>query len=204
MGTIPLENSIREESENTIRAIREKESSEIERLEEAFAAEREEFRTKIDNETDARIRQELSRLENKGILERRKMKLRSMDSFINEIVDETVKGLRNTTHYKKFLFDAICDVTGRIQGRAEVCLNKEDLVHEQEIMAAVRAVHRDPDIVFKNDPAIRWGGCIIHDDQGGRIFNSTLERICFRKSTVIRHESMKALLGKGKDVGGKR
>jgi len=204
MDTNPLERSIREESENTIRAVRQKEASEIRRLDDAYAAEVEDFRKKTDRETGARIGQEISRLENKGMLERRKMKLCSMEGFIDDIVDEAVRDLRNTPDYKKFLIDAIGEAVSRVQGRAVVCLNREDLVHEQEIRAAMRSEHRDPDITVKEDSGIRWGGCIIHDEQGGRIFNSTLERIFFRKSTVIRHEIMKSLIGKGNGAGGRK
>ena len=196
MDSNPLESAIREESENTIRAVREKEASEIRRLDNTYAAEVEDFRKKTDRDTEARIGQEISRLESKGMLERRKMKLRSMEGFIDDIVVETVRELRSTPDYKKFLLDAIGEAVSRIQGRTVVCLNREDLVHEQEIRAAMGSENRNPDITVKDDPGIRWGGCIIHDEQGGRIFNSTLERIFFRKSNVIRHEIMRTLMEK--------
>jgi hypothetical protein len=38
------------------------------------------------------------------------------------------------------------------------------------------------------------GGCLIVDGPGGRIFDSTIERICFRKSSTIRREVMRLLV----------
>jgi vacuolar-type H+-ATPase subunit E/Vma4 len=197
MDKTPLESSIREESERTIRAIKKMEASEIKKLDEACAAEIENFRKKSEVETDARIQQQLSRLENRGILERKKLKLRINEDFINRIVDEAVKGMRNNQRYKNFLSDAICDAVGQIRTRAEVRLMKEDLVFGKEIMDSIKAAGRTPDIIVKEDSTITWGGCIVHDEQGSRIFNSTIERIYFRKAFSIRQEIMRILKEKG-------
>lgn len=197
MDKTPLESSIREESERAVRAIKEMEASEIKKLDDACTAEIETFRKKSEGETDARIRQKLTRLENRGILERKKLKLRIIEDFINHIVDEAVKGMRNNQRYKRFLSDTICDTVGQIQTRAEVRLKKEDLVFSEEIMDSVKAAGRTPDIIIKEDSTITWGGCIVHDEQGNRIFNSTIERIYFRKAFSIRQEIMRILQEKG-------
>ena len=49
------------------------------------------------------------------------------------------------------------------------------------------------DIAIVEDETIKWGGCIIIDVPGGRIFDGTIERIYFRKSPVIRREVMSIL-----------
>ncbi len=197
MDKTPLESSIREESERTIHAIREKEASEIRHLDEAFATEIEGFRMKNDAETDARISQELSRLENRGILERKKHRLGIIEEFINRIVDEAVREMRNAQRYRTFLLKAVCDAVSLIRGRAEVGLKGEDLVFEKEIMDALKAASFNPDIAIQEDGAIKWGGCIVHDESGGYIFNGTIERIYFRKSPTIRREVVRVLKEKG-------
>jgi len=194
MDKTPLESSIREESERAIRAIKEMEVSEIKKLDEACASETENFRKKSEAEIDAKIEQELSRLENRGILERKKLKLRTIEDFINHIVDEAVKGMRNDQRYKKFLSDTVCDAVGQIQTRAEIRLKKEDIVFSKEIVDSLKvAAGKNRDIGIKEDSTITWGGCIVHDDQRGRIFNNTIERIYFRKSPAIRQEIVRIL-----------
>jgi len=193
MDKTPLESSIREESERAIRAIKEMEVSEIKKLDEACAAETENFRKKSEAEIDAKIEQELSRVENRGILERKKLKLHIIEDFINHIVGMAVKGMRNDQRYKKFLSDTVCDAVGQIQTRAEIHLKKEDIVFKKEIMDSLKAAGRNRDIGIKEDSTITWGGCIVHDEQGSRIFNNTIERIYFRKSPAIRQEIVRIL-----------
>ncbi len=197
MDKTPLESSIRKESEREIRTIKEMETSEIKKLDEACTTEIENFRKKSEVEIDASIRQKLARLENRGILERKKLKLRIIEDFINRIVDEAVKGLRNNQRYKRFLSDNISDAVGQVRTRAEVRLKKEDIVFGKELLDSIKAAGRTPDIIIKEDDSIRWGGCIVHDEQGSRIFNSTIERIYFRKAFRIRQEIMRILKEKG-------
>ncbi len=191
-----LEESIRKESEEAVRAIREKETAEIEALDAACAAEIEAFKKKLEAETGAKIEQERSRLESKGLLERRKLKLRGLEDFIGRMVEEAVGVMRDDPRYKAFLLDRVRHAAGEIQTGMEVLLGREDLVLEQEIVAAAKDSGR-PDAIVRQDPAIRWGGCVIRDESAGRIFNSAIERIHYRRSATIRREVTKILGGKG-------
>jgi len=193
----PLEESIRKESEEAVRAIREREALEIKQLDEACAAEIEEFKVKTEAEGRAKIEQELSRLENKGILERKKLNLRGLDDFMGRMVKEAVQIIRTGPRYRTFLLDRVRDAAGEIQGGIEVYLKKEDLAFEKEIMEAAGGAGRNPDVIIHEDAAIQWGGCAIRDESNGRIFNSTIERIYYRKSPTIRREIMKILNEKG-------
>ena len=197
MDKTPLESSIREESQRVILAIREKEASEIKKQEEACAAEIERFRKKSEDETEAKIAQELARLENRGILKSKKLNLHIIEDFINHIVEEAVKGMRNDPRYKKFLLYTVRDAASQTQDRAEIRLKKEDRIFEKEIMETVKADGRNQDIVIHEDSTIKWGGCIVHDESGGRRFNSTIERIYFKKSFMIRREVMRILKQRG-------
>jgi vacuolar-type H+-ATPase subunit E/Vma4 len=201
MDNTTLENSIREESALAIAAIREKEALEIRQLDEIYTAEMESFTKQIEAETETRLQQELSILENRAVLERRKLDLRGVEQFINRIVGEVVKGIRNNPLYKQFLIDAVCGAVKQITTGLEIRINPEDLSFEKEILAAIEVTGRNPNIVIKGDPGILWGGCIIWDEAGGRIFNNTIERMSFRKSLLIRQKVMAILM---EQSGGER
>ncbi|HUN54816.1 MAG TPA: hypothetical protein VMU29_06625 [Smithella sp.] len=189
-----LEDSIREESDKAIAAIREKESLEIAQLDSSFAAEIDAFRKKTEAETDAKLRQEVYKLENKAILERRKLKLRSMEQFIDIMVGEIMKGIRDNPLYVKFLIEAVCGIVLQIPDAAEVRLKPEDLSLENDIKKAVKDAGINQRVVIKGDPGILWGGCLVWDKAQKRVLNNTIERIYFRKSLLIRQKVMKILM----------
>lgn len=197
MDKTPLESSIREESRSAIRSIREHEAAQIKELDAACDAEIAAFSEKIETQTRSRIQQEVFRLKNRGILERKKNKLHVVEDFITRIVDEAVKGIRHDVRYRNFLMGAIRDALEKMQDSAEVGLTKEDLGFREEIMDVLKNAGMELDIVITGDDTIGWGGCIVHDVTGGRIFNSTIERIYFRKSSTIRREVVRILRERG-------
>jgi flagellar biosynthesis/type III secretory pathway protein FliH len=200
MTELSLENKIKEESTQAIEAIRQKEEDEIKKLDEAYAADMESFRKQTETEAEARINQELSRLSNRAVLERRKFNLQMIQSFIEKIVDEVAKEIRNHPQYKQFLFKAVLEVTGNTSIDVEIHIKPEDMIWEKEILATVESADKNRKIVIKGDPGVHWGGCIIFDKNGGRIFTHTLERVYFRKSPLIRERVLKILTDHGYKV----
>jgi hypothetical protein len=197
MDKTPLESSIWEESRSAIAAIKERETVQIQELDAACDAEIAAFSQQIEAQTRSRIQQEVFKVKNRGIVQRKKHKLRFVEEFITRIVDEAVKGIRNDARYKNFLIDALSDALGRMQDTAEVGLKQEDLAFRKEIMDAMHNAGKGPNIVVTDDDTIVWGGCIVHDLSGGRIFNATIERIYFRKSQAIRREVVRILRERG-------
>jgi len=193
MDKISLENAIKGEAEQAIRDISLKEAEDIWKLDDAYAAEIDAFKKDIQTQTDARIRQESSKAENRTRLDIKKLKLRNLEVFINSAVEEAMKEIRDNPHYKKYLLGAITDAISRIPEAAEVRLKREDLIYEKEIRDSLKTAGKGMDAIITEDAGIKWGGCIVVDRSVGRIFDSTIERIYFRKSPQIHREVMKML-----------
>lgn len=187
-----LESAIINEAEDKIRSIARKEAEEVKKLQDEYAAEIEDFRSRTEAQTNAGIVHESSKVESRASLDLKKLKLRSVEAFISRTVEEAAKGIRENHDYKGFLLEAVRYAVSRIPTGAEIRLNGEDLVHEQEVReAAAGAGGRDITIV--EDKSIKWGGCIVVDVHGGRVFDGTIERLSFRKSPAIRREVMEIL-----------
>jgi len=188
-----LENSIRENAAQAITAIQEKESLEIRRLDDAYAAEMDDFRKRIEVETENRLLQEIARLENRAALDRKKMQLQKLEQLINRKVDEVVRRLRDRPEYRPFFLKALKSAAEMISGNVEVRINPEDLPFRQEILSVLETDDSQRRAVVKEDPGVSWGGFLIVDAEGNRMLNNTIERIYFRKSLLIRQTIMKIL-----------
>ena len=188
-----LENAIKEEALRVLEDIAHKEAEEIKRLDEACRAELEDFKKRTETQTDSKIRQETSRLENRATLDLKKFKLKTVEAFIGRALEEVQKGIRDNPGYKSFLITSIASALRSVSSGAEVRLKSEDLVLEPEVRWALKTSEVSRDLCFVEDKTIRWGGCIVTDSAEGRIFDSSIDRICFRKSAEIRREVMKMM-----------
>lgn len=193
MDDTTLEDAIEREAEERIAAIRDREIREMQRLDEINRTGTENFRKQTQAGTDAQIRQELTKLENKMVLECQKLDLSSVENFTGRILEDVMSGIRKHPRYPQFLLSSVLNAVQNIPGRAEVKLAREDLFRESEIQEAVRAAGSKTPLIIGEDSSIHWGGCLVVDEEGGRIFNQTLERIYFRKSLLIRRSVMKIL-----------
>ncbi len=194
MDETPLERSIREESERIIEDIRRKEAEEIARLEERYAAEIETLRRRKQAETDRRIEQELSRIEHREVLDRKKMALRMIENFIHRSAVEALKEMRRNFRYTTYLKTVVCEALDAVTSDAEIRVRKEDLaLGKESIDDALKVRGRNGNIALREDNSIEWGGCSIVDGKTGRILNGTIERIYFRRSQAIRLEVMNIL-----------
>ena len=188
-----LEKAIQDEALERISNIAVKEALELKRLDTAYAAELKVFKNRAEAETEAKIRQESSRVENRAGLNQRKSRLKSLEAFAERLVEETAKGIRETPGYKNFLLRSLAEALGKIPGNAEAGIKREDLVLEPWIREALAVSGIKNDLSIVEDKTIRWGGCIVREIKGGRNFDRSIERICFQKSAEIRRETMRIL-----------
>lgn len=188
--TKALESAIQEEAKRAMAAILQREADEIKRLDGAHVQALEDFKKKMSARTDARIKQEALRAENRAALDLKKFKLQSIEVAIKRSVEAAMGELRRDARYRQFLQDAVEDAALRAPGGIEVRLSGEDFARGREMLAFLKAANAGRDVSIVEDKSIKWGGCIVAEMDGGRIFDGSIERLYFRKFRLIRREVM--------------
>ena len=196
-----LESAIQDEAGKAMAEIALKEAAEIKRLDEVHRASLDDFKKLTQDQTDARIRQESSRAENRAALDLKKFKLLSVEAFINRRVEEAVKEIRNAPRYKQFLLDSAAKALGCASQSIDVRICPNDLIYQDEIRSYLTQLDHSKSISVTEDPSIKWGGCVVVEKDGGRIFDMSVERIYFRRFRVIRQEVMKLIEEESKPAG---
>jgi len=195
---IGLINSIKENSAGKIHVIKQQSNDEIKKLNERYVSDIEEFKRKSDDETSNKVNQELSKIRNRALIEKKKLQLRIIEDFIATIIEEAIRELRSSDkdRYKEFLQDSVDESLSQIKGgEALVYISEEDMGLEginikETIMQ--KAGH-SPDISIAVDKGITQGGAIVVDKERGLYYNSTIERIVYRKYHEIRKGVSKIL-----------
>ena len=198
-----LENAIKDEAGKVLLETSRKEAVELSRLEKTFEAEIEAFKKRTEAETGAVILREISRAESRAALEDKKFRLKSFEAFVRGILGQTLEELKKTPGYRQFLKNAAAFALCQIRTNAEIRLGRADLSLEVEIREFLKASGMKKEISFVEDGTLAPGGCVIADKTGGRIFDSSIERICFSKSAQIRRE-IKSLMEKENETGRER
>ncbi len=193
-----LINSLRESSAHKKSVIMQQAEDEISKLERSYISDIEELKKKINDETTSKIDQELSKIRNRALIEKKKLQLRIIEDFIATLVEEAIGELRKSgkDRYKEFLLDSVDESLSQIKGgEALVYISEEDMGLEginikETIMQ--KAGH-SPDISIAADKGITQGGAIVIDKERGLYYNSTVERIVYRKYDEIRKKVLNIL-----------
>jgi len=193
-----LINSLRESSAHKKSVIMQQAEDEISKLERSYISDIEELKKKINDETTSKIDQELSKIRNRALIEKKKLQLRIIEDFIATMVEEAIGELRKSgkDRYKEFLLDSVDESLSQIKGgEALVYISEEDMGLEginirETIMQ--KAGH-SPDISIAADKGITQGGAIVIDKERGLYYNSTVERIVYRKYDEIRKKVLNIL-----------
>ncbi len=198
-----LVGAIGEESRARVDAITAKAEKDIRELSDSTEKELEKFRTAIAAETDERIARQTRILENRMALESKKLKMRVMDEYADEILAVVMDELRNT--FKKMYVEFIettfndgittckkyhCDMV-------RVHVNPEDA---ELVSSMVEKFPEDSERHLKlqvQPDDVIGAGILLEPDKEGILFNYTLERVLFRKRKDIRRMFHRFLMEKG-------
>jgi len=188
-----LINSLRENSASKIDVIKQQSDCEIDELNERYVSDIEKLRKKMNDETSSKIDQELSKIRNRALIEKKKLRLQIIEDFIATMIEEAIGELRSTgkDRYKGFLLEAVDESLSQIKGgKALVYISEEDMglegINIKETI--MQKTGHSPDISIAVDKGITQGGAIVVDKERGLHYNSTIERIVYRKYDEIRKE----------------
>jgi len=193
-----LINSLRESSAHKKTVIMQQADDETRKLERSYISDIEELKKKIDDETTSKIDQELSKIRNRALIEKKKLQLRIIEDFIATMIEEAIRELRSSgkDKYKKFLLDLVDESLSQIKGgEALVYISEEDMMLEGTNIkeTIMQKVGHSPDISIVVDKGITQGGAIVFDKERGLYYNSTIERIVYRKFDEIRKKALNIL-----------
>ena len=193
-----LISSLRENSAGKIDGIKQQAEDEIKKLERSYISDIEELKKKIDDETSSKIDQELSKIRNRALIEKKKLRLRIIEDFIATMIEEAIDELRSRgkDRYKEFLLDSIDESLSQITGgEALVYISEEDMGLEGMNIeeTIMQKTGHSPDISIIVDKDITQGGAIVFDKERRLYYNSTIERIVYRKYDEIRKEVLSIL-----------
>jgi vacuolar-type H+-ATPase subunit E/Vma4 len=193
-----LINSLRESSAHKKAVIMQQADDEIRKLEKSYISDIEELKKKINDETTSKIDQELSKIRNRALIEKKKLQLRIIEDFIATMIEEAIRELRSSgkDRYKEFLLDSVDESLSQIKGReALVYISEEDMMLEgaNSKETIMQKAGHSPDISIVVDKGITQGGAIVFDKERGLYYNSTIERIVYRKYDEIRKEVLSIL-----------
>jgi len=186
-----LINSLRESSAHKKAVIMQQADDEIRKLERSYISDIEELKKKINDETTSKIDQELSKIQNRAHIEKKKLQLRIIEDFIATMIEEAIRELRTSDkdRYKEFLLDSVDESLSQIKGgEALVYISEEDMMLEgaNSKGTIMQKAGHSPDISIVVDKGITQGGAIVFDKERGLYYNSTIERIVYRKFNEIR------------------
>lgn len=193
-----LINSLRESSAHKKTVIMQQADDEIRDLESSYISDIEELKKKINDETTSKIDQELSKIRNRALIEKKKLQLRIIEDFIATMIEEAIRELRSSgkDRYKKFLLDSVDESLSQIKGgEALVYISEEDMMLEATNIkeTIMQKAGHSPDISIDVDKGITQGGAIVFDKERGLYYNSTIERIVYRKFDEIRKKVLNIL-----------
>ncbi len=193
-----LMNSIRDDSAQKIDNIKKQADVDIKMLKDNFNTEMEEFKRKLFEQTDIEIDNELTKIQNSATIEKTKLKLNVIESFIESILENALNELKTEEEekYRSFLLKAIIESMSQVVGKsATIHLTKDDIRFEKEIMNTIKSNGRSKaKISISNNETIKDGGAVVIDDDTGLSYNSTLERIIYRKYDKIRKHVVDILM----------
>lgn len=193
-----LINSLRESSAHKKTVIMQQADDEIRDLESSYISDIEELKKKINDETTSKIDQELSKIRNRALIEKKKLQLRIIEDFIATMIEEAIRELRSSgkDRYKKFLLDSVDESLSQIKGgEALVYISEEDMMLEATNIkeTIMQKAGHSPDISIDVDKGITQGGAIVFDKERNLYYNSTIERIIYRKFDEIRKKVLNIL-----------
>ncbi|MCP4717661.1 MAG: hypothetical protein GY868_21265 [Deltaproteobacteria bacterium] len=151
------------------------------------------FKSKSDAEAAAKIKQQIGRIRNRSLIEKKKLALCLQDEFIRSMVQEVICELHGkfSERYLRYLRDGITAALHEIpNGRARVLVAERDLAQMDKLQKQSDWPHT---ISFVADDVLAEGGAVVIDPVKGLRYNVSIERHLRRSYDQIRKAAKELL-----------
>ncbi|MBN1829966.1 MAG: hypothetical protein JW884_12605 [Deltaproteobacteria bacterium] len=187
--------SLKKEMERRIEGIETEASTHIEEIRKTARREGETYGDELVRETDRLVEENRRRTESQTLIDLKKLRSQVIEAFIEEMIAEAVNLLKTERRsaYEDFLLSRTEEGIQANRGsRTAVFLSEEDLTGSFKEKLSERLKGADG-ISIAADPSMALGGVVIVGEERGLRFNSSIDRILYRKAQAVRRVIAKIL-----------
>jgi|GEM_PF-2008066 len=177
--------SLKQEVNRKIEEINRFTAEEMDKIKNDNEREMEEFRKKENNQGDREIEFEKSKIINRTVIEKKKLRLSLIDSFIETMIRDAAKKLRLNPEYPGFIFrhiDEAVDVMGSALLLIKIGPADRDMIEQVKNYAGSKAGRCEVAV----DESIIMGGVEIINEESGILYNGSIDRIVYRHRDRLR------------------
>jgi flagellar biosynthesis/type III secretory pathway protein FliH len=191
-----LINSIKDESEKIIIQIQVETKNKLKEIENKHNELIKKFQEKNNKITDELIKDEILKMKNRAEIGKRKLKLNIINEFITLLINKSVAEFINNKNdlYEKFMEHNIEKNLSYIKGKKIIHLSPDDIeLVKNKLEGFKKNVNYTGEIIISEDKKNSTGGITIEDIENKLSYNSTIERITYRKMDAIKRSALSLL-----------
>ncbi|PKL38493.1 MAG: hypothetical protein CVV44_11450 [Spirochaetae bacterium HGW-Spirochaetae-1] len=177
--------SLKQEVNRKIEEIHRFTTEEMDKIKNDNEREMEEFRKKENDQTDGEIEFEKSKIINRTVIEKKKLRLSIIESFIETMIRDAAKKLRLNPEYPDFIFrhiDEAIEMTGSAMLLVKIGPADRDMIEKVKKYAGSKAGKCEVAV----DESITMGGVEIFHEESGMLYNGSIDRIVYRHRDRLR------------------
>lgn len=187
--------SIRQAAVDAVKSIEKRTDEEIQAMQREAKTEIDNFRNKIESDSEKSIQKEQAKINNRLNLDKKKLYLNEVNQFMEDIIKASIEEFtQNREAYSSYLLRNIMQCVER-NGLREfnIFLSEKDMDITDKLSSNLHDNPKTAQMTLKIHQEEFCGGFIIEDIVSGLSYNYTIERVIYRHKELIRKEMMKLM-----------